>query len=701
MRILSMTATFGKLEGQTLRLEPGLNVIAAPNEWGKSTWCAFLLAMLYGVDTRQRARQGSLPDKERYRPWSGKPMEGSMDILWQGRAVTIQRRTRGRIPMGEFRAFETDTGLPVGELTAANCGETLLGVERSVYSRCGFLRGTDLAVTPDEALSRRLNQLVTTGDDSPEAARLEEKLRELRNKCQYNKTGALPQARQELARCRGALERHRLLGENAARLEEETVRLEARLEALRTHARALEARENREKLKKVEEAREQEREAARALEEARARCQELPAWEETERKLREYDRLQEEIRALELEAAMCLPEPPEEQAPEAFRGLTGPEALARAQADLEAARRPRGKAWLPVGIAALGVGLVLGLILPGAWKAVALGAGLPGIAFLVVGLVRRPAAGEGLMARYGIGEPEKILTMARAYGAALEERQTREEERQERLRALGARRNALTHAQTVLGTNRRELEDILETWAQWADARRALPGARRHREALEAVTADLTVQELPDGLTLSPEETRYALGKTEAQLEKTRSERDKTLGERRAMEDRETLEARCEELTARVEELERWHTALGCALELLGQAKEELRSRFAPRIAGQARELLEELTLGSYDRLLLEPDFSLSAAARGEDTVVSAAWRSDGTADQMYLALRLAVLRALAPEAPLVLDDALNRFDGERLKAAMNLLRREERQILLFTCQTERMAAWEEPRRDC
>ena len=186
MRILSMTATFGKLEGQTLRLEPGLNVIAAPNEWGKSTWCAFLLAMLYGVDTRQRARQGSLPDKERYRPWSGKPMEGSMDILWQGRAVTIQRRTRGRIPMGEFRAFETDTGLPVGELTAANCGETLLGVERSVYSRCGFLRGADLAVTPDEALSRRLNQLVTTGDDSPEAARLEEKLRELRNKCQYN-----------------------------------------------------------------------------------------------------------------------------------------------------------------------------------------------------------------------------------------------------------------------------------------------------------------------------------------------------------------------------------------------------------------------------------------------------------------------------------------------------------------------------------
>ena len=69
MRICSMTATFGKLEGETLEFTPGLNLISAPNEWGKSTWCAFLLAMLYGIDTRQRAKQGQLPDKERFKPW--------------------------------------------------------------------------------------------------------------------------------------------------------------------------------------------------------------------------------------------------------------------------------------------------------------------------------------------------------------------------------------------------------------------------------------------------------------------------------------------------------------------------------------------------------------------------------------------------------------------------------------------------------
>ena len=37
MKIYSMTATFGKLENQTLTFQPGLNVISAPNECGKST----------------------------------------------------------------------------------------------------------------------------------------------------------------------------------------------------------------------------------------------------------------------------------------------------------------------------------------------------------------------------------------------------------------------------------------------------------------------------------------------------------------------------------------------------------------------------------------------------------------------------------------------------------------------------------------
>ena len=72
-------------------------------------------------------------------------------------------------------------------------------------------------------------------------------------------------------------------------------------------------------------------------------------------------------------------------------------------------------------------------------------------------------------------------------------------------------------------------------------------------------------------------------------------------------------------------------------------------------------------------------------------------WRSDFTMDQLYLSLRLAVAEALTPEAPIVLDDALIRFDDERLRAAFILLRElaKDRQILVFTCREQEKRAAE------
>ena len=68
----------------------------------------------------------------------------------------------------------------------------------------------------------------------------------------------------------------------------------------------------------------------------------------------------------------------------------------------------------------------------------------------------------------------------------------------------------------------------------------------------------------------------------------------------------------------------------------------------------------------------------------------SALYLSRGTADQLYLAVRLAVCRLCLPQKPpLVLDDALAAFDDERLGLALELLEElsREQQVLLFTCQ--------------
>ena len=66
MKINKMTASFGKLENESIAFHDGLNVVCAPNESGKSTWCAFIKSMLYGVDSAERAKIGYPPDKMRH-----------------------------------------------------------------------------------------------------------------------------------------------------------------------------------------------------------------------------------------------------------------------------------------------------------------------------------------------------------------------------------------------------------------------------------------------------------------------------------------------------------------------------------------------------------------------------------------------------------------------------------------------------------
>ena len=131
MQIHRLAATFGRLENDTLDLGPGLTIIEAPNEGGKSTWTAFLRVMLYGLNTRDRSPQA---DKRRYLPWSGSAMEGRMEVTSGGEALTILRRTaRANSPMGAFSALYTGSSEPVPWLTSSNCGEELLGVPQEVY----------------------------------------------------------------------------------------------------------------------------------------------------------------------------------------------------------------------------------------------------------------------------------------------------------------------------------------------------------------------------------------------------------------------------------------------------------------------------------------------------------------------------------------------------------------------------------------
>ncbi len=80
---------FGKLSDIRLTPSDGLNVIYAPNESGKTTLMSFVKYILYG--TKQKKQSGDLSFKERYTPWSGLPIGGSIEVDYKNSTYVIQR----------------------------------------------------------------------------------------------------------------------------------------------------------------------------------------------------------------------------------------------------------------------------------------------------------------------------------------------------------------------------------------------------------------------------------------------------------------------------------------------------------------------------------------------------------------------------------------------------------------------------------
>lgn len=664
MILRSMTATFGKLEGATLTLRPGLNVIAAPNEWGKSTWCAFLVAMLYGIDTRSRSTKTALAEKERYQPWSGSPMEGRIDLIWQGKNITLQRRTRGRIPLGDFSAFETDTGLPIAELNGENCGLKLLGVERSVFLRTGFIRLEELPVTPDEALRRRLNDLVTTGDESGAGDLLAARLRELKNRCRHNRTGLIPQVEAELAQCRQNQAEYSRLQDRQQELTRQLQTCEAELAALENHRLALGAAA-------VENARQRATEANAELRHWEQQCAGLPEEAEINAALQRGYSLQAELQELGLAAGAQAQSPHPPELPP-FAGLTGEAALELAQSDQRTARQKGLSAGL---ILLLAVVTAIGILAASPENPWLLAFPLA-LTFLSAVLHRQR---KSLLQKYNYESPERWVTLARDYGKARQDYDAAAS-RLDELRNRNARLRQRLQALTSDGN----LQDYLDRWQAMADRRARLAQAKQ--AAAQASRALAELQPLtpfqPDSLTWNEADTLERLRRQKDRQRQLQFSLGQCQGRLESLENYDNQEAA---LTRRLSELQRTEAALELAQRTLEAAREELQRRFAPRISAQAQALFSRLTGGRYQALALDRELALSARAEGEATLRSPLWRSSGTADQLYLSLRLATAQALTPEAPLILDDALARFDPERQKNALDILSELPNQVILFT----------------
>lgn len=271
----------------------------------------------------------------------------------------------------------------------------------------------------------------------------------------------------------------------------------------------------------------------------------------------------------------------------------------------------------------------------------------------------------------------------------------RVEERRRRLEDLAAQGGQLDDTPQTLPTPQRSLsetrEALAETNRQLEQVTQTLNQLRGQLDAMTVSSTQAPAHEPLSAPSHTPEETDRALAEVQPRLEQVIAQLNQARGKLRAMGDPAVLSARLEELTDTLARRNLEYDALSLAIDTLQQANARLQERFSPQLNQLAGEYMARLTDHKYTSVSLTRELDGSVRESGEVLPHSALYLSRGTADQLYLSVRLAVCRLCLPDRPpIFLDDALAAFDDQRLRLALGLLQElgKEQQLLLFSCHT-------------
>lgn len=630
MIIRHMQGTFGTLDGEQLRLDTGLNIIYAPNESGKSTWCAFLRAMLYGIDTSQRARAGFVPDKQKYAPWSGKPMAGELELEQGGKCITIRRWTEApNAPLRGFSAVYTGTDIPVPGLTAVDAGEQLTGVSAEVFARTAFIGQGGLVVTGTPELEKRISAIVTSGEEASSYTEADAQLRAWLRRRRSGQHGALPELEGRITTVEEQLHRLERNAQEQAACAAELKQTDAELQTVTEQMNAARQRQRRAALSSMGEEKSNLRTLEQTLEQARRDAA---------------------AKRTALEQTHFGVQTPDEAGEIAERDAQRAESLADT-----AAHGGKPFFWVAALVLAA-LCAVLGYLVAQPLYYAAIALAVLTVVLLVVARSGKKRAQEAsaalgkLLRSYGAQDAGGIYYQAEVHRAAY--------------RACAAAMQAEQKAAAALEDAREHQCETHERLLQSLDFESGTGEAAalyQRKCALESVCTRLRTQQAQlTGAALAIGDP-MALGSEHAQL----------------LEQRDALE--------------RQYAAIALAIETLGRADVELQSRFSPQLAQKAADYMDYLTDGRYDELVLARDLSAKARSADDPTPRDTAYLSAGTADLLYLSVRLALCELTCPAddpCPLVLDDTLVNFDDARAKRAMALFREiaQHRQVILFTC---------------
>jgi uncharacterized protein YhaN len=231
------------------------------------------------------------------------------------------------------------------------------------------------------------------------------------------------------------------------------------------------------------------------------------------------------------------------------------------------------------------------------------------------------------------------------------------------------------------------------------------------KQRLEAVEAELTRN--GDGLSIRELELEAGeldadaigqeLERVSTELEELQAERDKLRDRKHMVQNEISAKDGSDSAAAASEEAEQQLAEMASGIEqylrmqiaalILEQRIEEYRQKNQAPVLARAGDLFAKLTLGSFASLrdeLNESGMPILLGVRPNEMEITVDQMSDGTRDQLYLALRLATLEQHMQKGepmPFVVDDILIGFDDNRTSVCLEVLAEIAvgTQVLVFT----------------
>ncbi len=700
---------FGCLSGFHYNFQRGLNVFHAENGKGKTTFAAFLTAMLYGLGGSTTRNLSENPRKL-YTPWQGGIFGGSLTFLVGEKTYRVTRTFGKKESEDTFVLYDTATEMPSTDYPET-LGESITGLSRNAYEKSVFISRAEKAPFAESGaeITEKLSDFVEASGDTctyDEALKILEKQTKIYEK--RGRTGKLHEIRDEKEQARFELmnlekdadalalyrKEEREHEEALATCEKE----EARLTDLTIHATAKDAKDAliRHHLSLKNEVKVAEDTVSASL-------SSLGGSVPTDDMLTLLEQEGRRANETKIAADNTRLSPAEEE--EMLRLSTESDPPPTSSPTQTS---PKTKRAMPFF---LGFLLLLALSIPFFFLSVPVGIGLSAASLLSLALALyfylsfKKVSGDTapLTAVPEISERARRLSALRLRAEGLAE------ERERKLSAYGELRSRLLSRLTSYGMTGSDEQSMLSSLRlsvlQHRAAEVRLSTSRQrladflseHPEFVASGGSDApSSSAVTDSisLSLSDIETKKQENRAKiAQEKQTLLEIRKNialLAAKVASIDR--IQKKIDDLTLAEAAASRNLRALLGAVSFLTSARATLASRYLAPMQARLDGYLARLLPAFDSRPVLDSNLALTVENRGVRR--EPVYFSRGTQDLLSFCLHLSLSDALTEKEPvcLVIDDVFADYDEEKLRRAGSFLRElgNTRQILYFTCHASR-----------